>query len=364
MKMTVAREALIAGLQKVQAIVNPHQTLPVLSNLLFVAENDELTLTGTDLDVTVQARIKAQVTRAGRTTLPAKRLLPIARDLPHEEAEIQGNDKDQAEIRSGSAFFRLNGLAAEDFPQTAAIEKPRLYNVEQKLFKAMLLRTGYAVSRDDSRPVLNGVLMSFRNEKLTVVATDGRRMALVEHELEFPQADEADYILPIKSVNELIPLLQDTGTLKVEAGANRVSFTGEDFVFSSKLTEGMFPNYRQVIPEACEQRVTIERESFMHAVRRVALLTDEKSNVVKMMISRNSVEVTAATPDVGEARESVPVKYSGEKIEISFNPDYLIDPLKNLVTDEIFFEMRDDTSPGVIKSDDPFLYVIMPIRVA
>jgi DNA polymerase III subunit beta len=231
------------------------------------------------------------------------------------------------------------------------------------VFKAMLQRTGYAASTDESRQVLNGALLSFKEGRLTIVATDGRRLALIEQEVEFPKEAEADMVLPSKTIAEMIRTIDGEGAMKIHATANQVAFESGKVVVVSKLVDGAYPNYRQVIPPQCEQRITIEREQFMSAVRRVALLTSDQSNSVKLTFAKNRVEVSAATPDVGEAKETIAVKYTGPDISVSFNPAFLLDPLKSLVADQVYFELNDEISPGVVKTDDPFLYVIMPMRM-
>jgi DNA polymerase-3 subunit beta len=364
MKLKVNREDIAAGLQKVQSAISGRTTLPVLANILFDAREGALWLTATDLELTVRARVNAEVSKAGATTLPARRVSGIFRDLPGAEVEMDMGDRNSVAIRCGGARFRLNGISEEDFPPLPAFEGAKSYVLDQKLLKGMLQRSGYAASTDETRPVLNGVLLSFRDEKATVVATDGRRLALVEQEVEFPKDAEGDLVLPTKTVNELLRVLGDEGSVKIEATAAQVSFDAGASAVFSKLVDGSYPNYRQVIPAQCDVRVSIERELLLNAVRRVALLTSDQSNSVKLTFSKNRLEISASTPEVGEASETLPVKYTGKEINVSFNPEFLVDPLKNLVSDEVHFELTDDVSPGVLKTDEPFLYVLMPMRMS
>ena len=363
MKIKVEKEALLNGLQKVQAVVAPRTSLPVLQNILFKADAGQLWLTTTDLDLSVRACVDAEVGKAGETTLPAKRIFSIMREASGNEVEIETDDRQIATIRAGAATFKLNGIAADDFPPVPAFEGARSYAIDQGVFKAMLQRTGYAASTDESRQVLNGALLSFKEGRLTIVATDGRRLALIEQEVEFPKEAEADMVLPSKTIAEMIRTLDGEGAMKIHATANQVAFECGKVTVVSKLVDGAYPNYRQVIPPQCEQRITLEREQFMGAVRRVALATSEQSNSVKLTFAKNRVEVFAATPDVGEAKETIAVKYAGPEISVSFNPAFLLDPLKSLVADQVYFELNDEISPGVVKTDDPFLYVIMPMRM-
>ena len=363
MKLKVEKAAVVEGLQKVVSIVSTRTTLPILSNVLLQAEGGKLHLTSTDLEVSVKTSVDASVSKKGGTTLPARRLASIIRELASHDVEITIEDKDTAVIQAGPSFFKLRGASEDDFPPLPKFEGSRAFTLKQGVFRDMLVKTSYAASTDETRYILNGVLLSFRDEKLTVVATDGRRLALVEQEVEFPKDSEGDLVIPTKTVNELIRTLQDDGSIRIQASANQVAFEFGDMLIISKLIEGAFPNFRQVIPSQAEQRVTIEREALMNAVRRVALLASEQASTVRLTFANNRLEITAETPDVGEARETLPVKFSAKEITVAFNPEFIVAPLKTLDSDEVFFEVTDALSPGVIKSNVPFLYVLMPMRI-
>lgn len=364
MKITISRELFLEGLQTVQNVVSTRTSLPILGNVLIRAEGDEVSFSTTDLDTGIRATVDAQVDRSGAITLPARRLFSIARELPSAEVFLEVDSKLGATIRAGSAFFKIMGMPEDDFPPFPRTENANLFQIEQKVFRDMLKKTAYAMSTDESRYVLNGVLLSFKDGKLTVVATDGRRLALVDQELEFPKSAERDCILPTKAVNELLRSLDHEGEVEIALAENQIAFTLGRVFLVSKLIEGNYPNYRQVIPGNVTQRVTIERELLLDAVRRVALLSSEKSNSVKLHFTENQLEVTATTPEVGEARESLVVKYNGPKFTIAFNPNFLLDPLRHLDGDEIYLDLIDELSPGVIRYQKPFLYVIMPMRTA
>ena len=212
--------------------------------------------------------------------------------------------------------------------------------------------------------MLNGILFSFKENKLTLVATDGRRLALVDLEVEFPRSNEVDVVVPAKCVTELQRLLGDEGDLKMSVGENQIAFEAGGRLLVSKLIEGNYPNYKQVIPQESRERVTIERELLLNAVRRVGLLSSEKSNSVKLNFTKNNLEITANTPEIGEARESLAINYKSKEFSVAFNPGFLQDPLRNLAEDEIHLEVSDEMSPGVIKIGTPFLYVLMPMRIS
>src|SRR5437762_1419385 len=236
--------------------------------------------------------------------------------------------------------------------------------MRQKDLHDGLRKTAYAISTDETRYVLNGVLFSFKENKLTLVATDGRRLAMLDIELEFPRSHEADIIVPTKAVTELQRLLKDDGEVTISVGSGQIAFDLNNTLLVSKLIEGNYPNYKQVIPSEAKERVTLERETFLNSLRRVSLLASDKSNSIKLNFSKNNIEITANTPEVGEARESLPVAYKGRDFSIAFNPEFLMAPLRNLTEDEVFFDLIDEMSPGVLKIQTPFLYVLMPMRVS
>ncbi len=363
MKFEVGKSALMEGLQKVLNVVSLRTTLPILSNVLIEADKSSLTLTTTDLEVGVRCKVDAKVAKTGSSTLPARRLSSIVRELPDGAIQVEIDDKDNASVKSGSSFFKIVGLSKDEFPPMPKAEGKHSYKMEQVAFREMLRKTSYAASTDETRYVLNGVLLSFKGGKLTMVATDGRRLALVEQEIDFPDDAQGDMILPTKAVAELTQVLGDEGELTLGATDNQIMFQFDDVLVVSKLIDGTFPNYKQVIPAQCEERVTVERESLFTALRRVSLVTTDKSNAAKLTFGKNKVVISMSTPDVGEAEESLPVKYDGKEFSVAFNPEYMMDPLKTLTSDEIFLELTDELSPGVLKTDIPFLYVLMPMRI-
>jgi len=364
MKFSVSKEKLLAGLQTVQNVVSTRTTLPILSNVLLQAEGDQLRLTTTDLDVGVSGAITAQVEKPGATTLPARRLFNIVRELPAAEIIIEVDSKNVASIRCGQSFFKILGLPEEEFPPLPKQTDARTFTIGQQVLRDALKKTSYAISTDETRYVLNGILFSFKENKVTLVATDGRRLALVDLEVEFPRSQEVDIIVPTKAVTELGRLLGDEGDVRLSVEENQVAFQIGDTLLASKLIEGNYPNYRQVIPGEAKERVTLERELFLNAVHRVALLSSEKSNSVKLVFTKNNIEIAANTPDVGEARESLAVAYKGREFSIAFNPEFLQAPLRVLTNDEVYLDMIDEMSPGVIKIQSPFLYVLMPMRIS
>lgn len=361
-KFRITKEKILAGLQNVQNVVSTRTTLPILSNALIQAGSKGLDLTTTDLDVAVRCSVEAEVSKPGGTTLPARKLFSILKEVPAADIEIEVDEKNAAAIRCGSSFYRIMGLPEEEFPRFPQAEGKSL-KIEQGALRDMLRKTAYAVSSDETRYVLNGVYMAFKADKLTVVATDGRRLALVEREMEVPKGAEAELILPTKAVGELQRLLSDKGDVKLSVGENQIIFNLDGTTLASKLIEGTYPNFRQVIPAEAKERIALERESLLGALHRASILASEKSQSVKLNFAKNQLTITATTPDVGEAKETMAINYKGKEISIAFNPQYMMDPLRNLDADEVFIELTDELSPGVLKVNEPFLYVLMPMRL-
>ena len=365
MKISVTKEDLASGLQAVQNVVGARSTLPILSNVLLVAGAKRLELRATDLEVSVHATVSAEVEREGATSMPAKRLFGLVREIEAREIEIEVSDKEVATVQAGASKYKLNGIGADEYPQQAKFKESGKVKVPQAKFKEMIRKTGYAVSTDESRHVLNGINIVITPDRLTLVATDGRRLALVEEEIE--GGTKGEFIVPNKAVSELQRLLQSSGDVEIRLGDTHVEFTlpqegGEDIVLHSKLVEGNYPNFKQVIPGEFKERVTLGKEELHHALRRADQITSDKANSVKLTFANDKLAITANTPEVGSGSESIAIKYKGPEIEVAFNPTFLMDPLKVLEGDEVFFELTDSLSPGVLKSNTPFLYVLMPMR--
>jgi len=369
MNLTIAKDQLLAGLQSVQNVVSTRTTLPILSNVLLRGEGNHLEFTATDLDVTITCSVEATVKKAGATTIPVKKLFGIARELASAEVDLEVDDKNVSALRSGSSFFKIRGLGAEEFPPLPKFKEEKKVALPQEKIKGMLKKTSFAISSDESRYVLNGIFFSLKEHKLTMVATDGRRLALVDEEVDIAANSQGEFIIPAKAVNELNRLLQDKGEIELRFSDNQAAFTlkdenGNSTLVVTKLIEGNYPNYRQVIPAETKERVTLVREEFLHALRRAEIMTSEKQNSVKLNFTKNNLAITANSPEVGEARESLAINYKGKDLAIAFNPGYVIEPLMALHTDEVYLELIDELSPGVLKINGPFLYVVMPMRLS
>jgi DNA polymerase III subunit beta len=369
MKFTISKEQMINGLQAVQNVVSTRSTLPVLSNILLRAEEGRLELTATDLDVTISSAVQAEVAQPGAITLPAKRLVGIVRELASLELDMGVDEKNACIISGGSSYYRMHGLPAEEFPPFPSFTEKKRVVVPQDKLRSMLKKTSFAISSDETRFVLNGIFFSLKDHKIILVATDGRRLALADEEVDIPAEGAGEFIVPTKTINELNRLLQPKGEVEIKFTENQAAVhirdeQGTSILIISKLVEGNYPNYRQVIPTECRERIALPREELLAAVRRAEIMTSDKSNSIKLTFTKNNLAITANTPEVGESRESMAINYKGQEIAIAFNPVYLMDPLKALDNDEVFIELIDELSPGVLKVNGPFLYVIMPMRMS
>ncbi|CAN5733762.1 DNA polymerase III subunit beta [soil metagenome] len=363
MKFSISKESFLTALQQVQHVVSTRTTLPILSNVLIKAGKGQIQFATTDLDVGISGTVTADVQEPGATTLPARKLASIIRELPSDEVDVTVDEKNVAHIRSGPSYFKVMGLAHDEFPPLPTFDDAREFKLEQRVLKDCLRKTSYSISTDETRYVLNGILCSFKESMLTMVATDGRRLAMVEQEVEFPQSHEVDIIIPTKAVNEIQRLLGDEGEVTLKVGSGQIGFDLGNYFLASKLIEGNYPNYRQVIPGESKERIALEREPLLRMLGRVSLLLSDKSNSVKLHFTRDNLEMVANSPDVGEARESVPISYKGAEMTIAFNPEFFMAPLRNLVSDEVHLHLIDEISPGVLRSGSNFLYVLMPMRV-
>jgi DNA polymerase III subunit beta len=374
MKFKINRDHFANGLAQVLNVVGSKATMPILSNVLIEAEKDQISLTTTNLDLGIRCRIKAEVKETGAVTLPVKRLAGIVRELPNVDVTFDASPNHQVKLTSGGSTFRIMGIGKEEFPPLQEFGEEKAYSLEQSELATMLKSVAYAQSTDETRYILNGVYFNFRDGKLSLVATDGRRLALTAKEMDVPAASAGAIILPAKTVGELMRLMDKGEKVKINFNDRRAAFqiaTDKDtsglidnVYLYSKVVEGNYPNYQQVIPKETHQRIKLERELFLQCIHRAALVCSEKSNSVKIKVSSNLLELTAQSPDFGEAHESMAIGYSGPELQVAFNPAFLMDPLKALVKDEVFFELKDEVSPGVFKTLESFVCVIMPVRLS
>ncbi|NBD38415.1 MAG: DNA polymerase III subunit beta [Verrucomicrobia bacterium] len=376
MKFKVNRDHFTSGLQQVLNVVGTRATMPILGNVLIEAADGQLAFTTTNLDLGIRCKIKADVQEPGSLTLPVRKLSSIVRELPSLDVEVETYANHQAKIASGSSLFRIMGIGADEFPPLPTFDDQHSYLLRQDDLQRMLKSVSYAQSSDETRYIMNGVFFNFENQQLTLAATDGRRLAVISKQLEVAEENAGQLILPAKTVQEVERLLGKGDNVRIAFNDRQVAFeisAGDDneesglvdgIYLVSKVVEGNYPNYRQVIPKSNDRHLKLNRENFANCVRRAALVTSEKNHSVKVTMKENVLEVIGQSPEFGEANVSLNVEYEGPEISVAFNPQFVLDPLRALTRDEIIFEFKDELSPGVIRTQDSFLCVIMPLRLS
>lgn len=375
MKLKLNRDHLSNGLQQVMNLVGSRQTMPILKNVLIEANDDEVSLTTTNLDLGIRCTIKAEVLEAGSITLPVRKLASIVRELPNIEVDIETSLNNVSKINSGGSMFRIMGIGKEEFPPLPSFDDQHAFNLEQASLARMLHNVSYAQSTDENRYVLNGVFFNFEAASLRLAATDGRRLAIASEKIDAPEENSGNLILPAKTVSELERLLSYGENLKILFNDRQVAFevtVGDQgdslglknsIYLVSKIVEGKYPDYKQVIPKQAEQRIKLERELMLECVNRASLVISDKQFQVKLKISENLLEISGESQEFGESHEAMAIAYEGPEVQVAFNPRFLMEPLKALSNDEVFFEFKDELSPGVFKTMDDFLCVVMPLRI-
>ena len=363
MKIRVATNLIAESLRKILNIVSSRSTLSILNNVLFVVKENILTLTTTDLEVTVVTTLEVDVEHEGEITLPAKTIAQIINTLPEGKVEITSDSSLTTSISCGQAKFKIMGTDVTEFPKQTDLVEDEEIIFDRIEFGKTLKKIGFAVSTDQSRMVLNGILFNVQEGIVTTVATDGRRLTLVEKNLDLEKnLKDCSVILPNKVVNELQKILVDEGEISIKLTDSLASFAVDNTVITSKLIAGSYPNYRQVIPDSFKNSVTLPRESFSSVLNRVSIVASDSGSSIKFKLESDLCTLSASSPEIGEAEEPFSISYEGEPVTISFNPGYLKDPLKYLECDEITIRFNDEFKPVVILGDEGFLYVIMPMR--
>ena len=363
MKVTIPSPLLREALSRVIRVVARTTTMPVLSTVLVSAKGDKLTLTATDMEVSITTSVAATVTEEGEISLPGRKFSDVVAKLPSADVSLETQENEATTLSCGQARFKLVGMKATDFPREADFQEDRRFTVVAQVFGRTLRKISYAISQDQSRYVLAGVLLNVTQGQLTLVATDGRRLALVERPLEDGAGvSDGEWILPQKLVNELGALLSKEVPLQIRLADARASFQVGDTIIASKLVDGRYPNFRQVIPGNFSNQVVISRSRFAEVLDRVGVVVAGTANSVRMNLTSGQIELSANSPDFGESTEPFEVSYEGAGVRIAFNPDFLRQPLSELENDQVTLKFNDEFKPVLLLGDEGFLYVIMPMR--
>lgn len=367
MKLTISREALITPLQSIAGVVERKQTMPVLSNVLLVAEDNQLTLTGTNMEVELVGRVApVHVDQPGAITVPARKLADICRALG-DEAPIELNQEgDRLHLRCGASHFTLSTLPAEHFPNVEDEPASLRLELPQKELGRMLSATAFAMAQQDVRYYLNGLLLEADSDYIRTVATDGHRLAMSQADLSTGCSELRQVIVPRKGVLELARLLDDADTpVTLVVGDNHLRATVGSYTFTSKLIEGKFPDYNRVIPKGGDKVVLADRTQLKNTLQRAGILSHENIRGVRLHLSANMLEVFANNPDQEQAEDALAVEYQGEDLQIGFNVGYLVDVLNVLDDDQVRVTLANPNSSALMESatDNRSLYVVMPMRL-
>ncbi len=368
MKIHTTKDNLLKGIQIVQNAVSSKNTLPILSHILIEAKKNEIRLTATDLEIGISMKVDGEVIEEGSFTVPARKFSEIVKELPSEASIHISLKKGQSvNIEAGKSYFRLMGLSREDFPQLPEVpsgaKSGDSVKIPQKKMKSMIQLTSFAMSHDETRYILNGILFSFKDKSLKLVATDGRRLAIIQKDMPELGSLKKDVIIPMKTIQELNRNLGEEGDVVFYFKENQALVNLGPIHITSRLIEGEYPNYEQVIPKKTKEEVSLNTQDFLQATRRASILTSQDSQSVKINIIKDRMIITKSTPELGEAREELEVDYKGGEFVIGFNPSFLIDMLKNVQEENVSFSFVDPEKPAVIKCGDDYTYIVLPMQV-
>lgn len=372
MNFSIEKEVFLKGLARVQGIVEKKNTIPILANVLIEADADHICLTATDLEVGMKSAYPAKVISPGRITVSAKKLFEIIKELPEKEISFNAKENCWIEIRCGKSLFNIVGLSADEFPYFPQIEKEQFFQIPSPILKKLVEKTAFSMSTDESKYNLNGIYLRSLEDKgvnvLRFVATDGHRLALMQTPMECSHIEPLikGVIFPRKGVVELRKISEEgEGDISLGFMDNNAVIKKSQTVIVMRLVDGEFPDYNRVIPVNNEMKASIPREEFLHALRRMAILSSEKSKGVKIDFQENILTMSSSNPEFGDAREDFEIEYCEEDLSIGFNAKYLIDILTTLDSEKVDLALRDQLSPGLITptGDDDYLAVIMPMRL-
>jgi DNA polymerase-3 subunit beta len=366
MKITVSKDEILAKLSTIQNIVEKRNTMPILSHFLLDAGKNGSYIIATDLDTALKEPLQLKVEKEGRICIPARKMFEIVREVEGELA-IESVDEQWLKMKAGASKFRLACLSSKEFPAWPGMEDMEEISVNSQVLGEVIEKTVYASGESDTRYTLNGLLFHVSPAgAMTVVGTDGHRLALINRNIEGKVKEERKLIIPRKAASELRKLLEKSeDAVKVTLGKNHVLFTLGQIQFLTRLIEGTYPNYEQVIPSGNEKKVTVLRDAFEKTIRRVAIMSRERSNAIKVDLAEGVMAITSSTPDIGEANDEVAVEYGGENLSLGFNARYLMDILQAMTSEKVTLEMQAPLSPVLIREDKDENYrcVIMPMRI-
>ena len=369
MEFKLNKKEFYQAIQSIVGVVPTKTTIPILSHLLLDVTDSELTLTGTDLEVSISTRIPVQAERGGAVAVPGKILFEIVRELPEIPIEFSCDEEFKVVLHTEKGFYRLSGQPKEEFPKIAVEESKCAFSLDTDRLVNMINKTIFAVSTDELRTTLTGVYLKASENEVRMVSTDGHRLSkIIDKSFNSPGV-EGQSIIPTKALNLVLKNCQNTDTVNIKLTDDHIVFEMDNTVIYSKGIEGQFPNYERVIPVDNDKRMVVNRDLLSASVRRVAIFSNTITNQIRMSLSANKVDIQSEDIEFGgEARETVESEYRGPDLEIGYNANYLLDILRHVDTDEVIFELKDPTSaaliyPSVQNEDEDLLMLLMPIRL-
>lgn len=364
MKFQTDKNLLLKGVHIVQNIVSTKNILPILSNILLETKRDKLILTTVDIDtgIAIQSTIPVSTQEEGSITIPAKKFFEIIKELPTSTISINIKKNNMIIIDCEKCQFKLLGIPKDEFPKTPDFSKKEYITIKQDRLKHILNLTSFAMSEDETRYILNGVLFDIKEDKLKLVSTDGRRLAIVEEDMKIPKTLIKQLIVPKKTIQELSRILANEGDVKILLGENQLAFDLDDTLITTRLIEGEFPNYEQVIPKEEKQRLKVNKEKLISAIKRMSLYITPDSLCVRFDLFKDKLILSKNTQDLGEAKEELDISYNEKELTIGFNPLLILDALKVLSGEEVVIEILDFERPAVIRGLK-YVYIVLPMHI-
>ena len=363
MKVILSRTELATLIGKIQSVVSVKAAIPILANILLEARNGHITLSATDLTVSLKAEMEANILEEGAITLPARRFFQLIREISGSEIKITCSSDATATVESGTSHFRLKGIDRTEFPSLPSLESATTFKLPGSTFKEVLSKSVFAAAKEDSRHVLNGVLMHIEEGEATFIGTDGKRLAKVFTSVTLESAHTSDYLIPIKAVEEAVKMIEEDCAVTVSLLPDKIGLDVGGSILVTKLLSGKYPDVERVIPESSEVTVTLHREELMSLLKQIALFTSDKSHSVHFSFNPGELTLTANSSDIGDGKVHMPVNYSGKPIAIAFNPFFFHDILRHCKDETISFSITDPHNPGLITDSSKAKFVIMPMRL-
>jgi len=364
MKAVISKNELVSLIGKIQNIVANKPAIPILSNVLIEAYDDQLILSATDLTTSMKSFSNAKVIEEGAIALPAKRFFHLIKELTSPQIKITSTQNEIAEITSVSSHFKIEGMLKSEFPSLPDISKATQIPISSSTLKDMLSRTYFSAAREDSRYVLNGIYMQINNKVATFIGTDGKRLAKMFTNVDVDPSFHESYILPLKAAEEMVKMLSDDEQIvNLSLMHDKVFLENSNLTLITKLLSGQYPDVEKVIPENTTISMSLHREELISLLRQVSLFTSDTTGSVRFIFDQGELRLTATSSEIGEGNVSMPVDYSGDRFEIAFNPFYFMDILRHSRDETITFSIQDAYNPGIITDSTSVVFVIMPMRL-